>query len=155
MQTLESIVLAQQFFAGIDPDIGAFIAGCARNHHFEPGTYLFHEGDEAKEFYLVRHGDVSLEVTAPGRRTFVLGTVHEGDIVGASWLAAPYRWTSDARARSHVRALGFDAECLRNKCESDPRTGYELMKRFAPLMVARLQAAHLQLLDVYGRPEGV
>jgi CRP/FNR family transcriptional regulator, cyclic AMP receptor protein len=154
METLESIVLAQQFFAGIDPEIGAFVAGCARNHHFEPGAYLFHEGDEAKEFYLVRHGDVALEITAPGRRTLVLGTVQEGDIVGASWLVPPYRWTSDARARSHVRALGFDAACLRDKCEADARTGYEMMKRFTPLMVRRLQGVHLQLLDVYGRPEG-
>ena len=28
-----------------------------------------------------------------------------------------------------------------------------MMKRFAPLLVRRLQAAHLQLLDVYGRPD--
>jgi hypothetical protein len=28
--------------------------------------------------------------------------------------------------------------------------GYELMMRFATVMIARLQAARLQLLDVYG-----
>jgi len=102
----------------------------------------------------VRHGDVALEITSPGRRTLVLSTVHDGDIVGASWLMPPYRWNSDARARTHVRALGFDAGCLRDKCEEDPRVGYAMMKRFTPLMVSRLQAAYLQLLDVYGRPEG-
>ena len=155
METLERIVLEQKIFAGLDPDIGKLITGCARNHHFEPGSYLFHEGEEAREFFLVRHGDVALEITSPGRRTLVLTTVHDGDIVGASWLAAPYQWTSDARARTHVRALGFDASCLRDKCDEDPRVGYALMKRFTPLMVSRLHAAYLQLLDVYGRPEGV
>ena len=154
METLESIVLAQEFFAGIDPEIGAFIAGCARNHHFEPGAYLFREGDSAREFYLIRHGEVSLEITSAGNSTLVLATMHDGDVVGASWLVPPYKWTSDARARTHLRAIGFDAECLRAKCEDDPRTGYQMLKRFAGGMVSRLQAAHLQLLDVYGRPEG-
>ncbi len=153
METLERIILEQKIFAGLEPEIGKLITGCARNHHFEPGATLFHEGEPADEFYLVRHGDVALEIAAPGR-TLVLGTVHDGDIVGASWLCPPYRWTSDARAVTHVRALGFDAACLRGKCDEDPRVGYALMKRFAPLMVSRLQAAHLQLLDVYGRPEG-
>jgi CRP-like cAMP-binding protein len=154
METLERIVLEQKIFAGLDPDIGTLITGCARNHHFEPGSYLFREGEEASEFFLVRHGEVSLEITAPGLRTAVLNTVHDGDIVGVSWLIPPYRWISDARARTHVRALGFDAACLRGKCEEDPRAGYELMKRFAPLLGGRLHAAYLQLLDVYGRPEG-
>jgi CRP-like cAMP-binding protein len=154
METLERIVLEQKIFAGLDPDIGTLITGCARNHHFEPGAYLFHEGEEAGEFFLVRHGEVALEITSPGRRTLVLSTVHDGDIVGASWLMPPYRWNSDARARTHVRALGFDARCLRDKCDEDPRVGYAMMKRFTPLMVSRLQAAYLQLLDVYGRPEG-
>ena len=155
MQTLESIVLAQKFFAGLDPEIGALIAGCARNHRFEPGAYLFHEGEPAREFYLVRHGEVALEITSPGRKMLVLSTMHDGEIVGASWLVPPYRWNADARAQTSVRAIGFDAECLRDKCEEDPRIGYQMLKRFASVMVNRLQATHLQLLDVYGQPEGV
>jgi CRP-like cAMP-binding protein len=155
METLESIILAQPFFAGLEPDIAALIAGCARNHRFEPDTYLFHEGDAAREFFLLREGDAALEIHAAGRPTLVLGTVHAGDIVGASWLIAPYRWNSDARSRTPIRAIGFDAACLRGKCESDPRVGYAMMQRFTPLLVRRLQAAHLQLLDVYGRPDPV
>ena len=37
MATLERIVLAQPLFAGLDPQIGALITGCARNHRFEAG----------------------------------------------------------------------------------------------------------------------
>ncbi len=153
MEALESIVLAQDFFTDLDPELGKFIAGCARNSHFEPGAYLFHEGEPAREFYIVRHGEVALEIASPGCKPLVLGTMHDGEIVGASWLVAPYRWNAAARAQTHVRAIGFDVECLRPKCEEDPRIGYQLLKRFASVMVNRLMAAHLQLLDIYGRPE--
>jgi CRP-like cAMP-binding protein len=153
METIESIVLGQEFFAGLDPEIGKFIAGCARNHRFKEGTYLFREGEPAREFYLIRHGRVALEVSAPGRTTLVLATMREGELVGASWLVPPYRWNAAAHAQTHVRAIGFDAECLRAKCEQDQRTGYQLLKRFSPVVVKRLESAHVQLLDLYGRPE--
>lgn len=153
MESLESIVLAQPFFAGLEPDIAALIAGCSRTLAFEPDAYLFHEGEAAREFYLLREGDVALEMHVPGGTTLVLSTQHEGDVVGASWLIPPYRWNSDARARTAVRVLAVDAACLRAKCEADARTGYAMMKRFAPLLVRRLQAAQAQLLDVYGQAE--
>ena len=153
MENLEHIVLAQPLFAGLDPEVGALITGCARNHRFEAGTCLFREREPADEFFLVREGEVSLEIDAPGRRTLVLNTIGEGQVVGVSWLLPPYRWISDARARTVVRALGFDAQCLRTKCDEDPRTDYEMMKRFVPLVANRLQSAYLQLLDVYRAPE--
>jgi CRP/FNR family cyclic AMP-dependent transcriptional regulator len=62
----------------------------------------------------------------------------------------PYRWTYDARALELVRAIAMDATCLRDKCEADHDLGYELMKRFMPVMVERLHSTRLQMLDVYG-----
>jgi CRP/FNR family transcriptional regulator, cyclic AMP receptor protein len=80
----------------------------------------------------------------------VIETIDAGEVVGWSWLFAPYRWHFDARAGSLVRATSFDGVCLRAKCESDPKLGYELMSRFAQVMIRRLQWTRLRLLDVYG-----
>ncbi|NTW35947.1 MAG: Crp/Fnr family transcriptional regulator, partial [Syntrophobacteraceae bacterium] len=46
----------------------------------------------------------------------------------------------------------FNAVCLRAACDQDHDLGYDLMKRFARLMVERLNAARFQLLDVYANP---
>jgi hypothetical protein len=77
----------------------------------------------------------------------------EGEILGVSWLVPPYRWDFDARAVGLVRAVAFDAACLRGKCEADHDLGYELMKRFVPELVRRMQAARLQSLNLYGQTE--
>jgi CRP-like cAMP-binding protein len=151
MEGLERILGEHPFFAGLDQGFIDLVTGCARNHRFEPGSYLCREGEAANEFFLVRHGRVALEVLPPGGAPVVIGTVREGEIVGASWLVPPYRWMFDARALEQVRAVGIDAACLRNKCEADPKLGYAMMKRFLPVLVNRLQGARLQLLDVYGR----
>ena len=79
-------------------------------------------------------------------------TVPEGDMVGISWLIPPYRRAYDARALDLVRAIGIDAKCLRDKCDKDHDFGYAMMMRFVPVLVERLQATRLQVLDVYGQP---
>ena len=150
MHGLDVTLAEHPFFEGFAPEQSRILSGCARNHRFDAGHYLFHEGDPADEFFLIRHGRVALEIVAPGRAPVVIATLGKGEIVGASWLVAPYRWMFDARAVEMTRAIGIDAACLRGKCDADPKLGYEMMKRFLPVLVQRLNATRLQLLDVYG-----
>ena len=152
IEGMEKIVREHRFFADLDEDTIKLLAGCARNVVFKAGEYLFHTGDPADEFYLIRHGRVALDVVAPGRSAVTIQTAGEGEIVGVSWLLPPYKWIHDARAVDLVRAIGMDAKCLRGKCDADHDVGYEMMMRFVPLLVSRLQATRMQLLDVYGTP---
>ena len=150
MEGLERILKQHPFFAGLDDAFCNVVCGCAKNVSFQADQYLFHEGEPADWFYLLRHGRVALQIAAPGRGALTFQTVSEGEIVGVSWLVPPYRWSNDAKAIELTRAIAMDAACLRRKCESDHDLGYEMMKRFMPVLIQRLQAARLQILDVYG-----
>ena len=149
MEGLERIVREHPFFSGMKEEFLELISGCAKNVRFEAGQYLFHEGQPADQFYLLRSGRVALQISAP-ERTLTVQTVGEDEIVGASWLVPPYRWGFDAKALELTRAIAMDAACLRGKCEGDHDLGYELMKRFMPILIQRLHATRLQILDVYG-----
>ena len=148
-QTLEQVLGRQEFFAGMDPEYVALIAGCARNVVFADGEFLFREGAPAETFYLVREGAVALEIAAPGR-VLTVQSVGAGEMAGFSWLIGPHRWQFDGRAVGRVHAIEMNGGCLRAKCDADPRLGYDLMQRFASLATRRLQATRLQILDVYG-----
>ncbi len=139
----------QPFLRGLEDRFFRLIVGCASNARFKAGERLFQEGGPADRFYLIRDGAVALEISAPGR-TLTVQTLRKGELVGVSWLVPPYRWTYDARAVEPVRVVAIDAACLRNKSEADHDLGYEMMKRFMPIMVQRLHSARLQVLDVYG-----
>jgi CRP/FNR family cyclic AMP-dependent transcriptional regulator len=151
VQTLDQLMAQAPTFAGLESSHLELIAGCAVNEHIEAGSYLLREGEAADRFFLIRQGSVALEVHAPGRGSIVIETLDAGDVVGWSWLFAPYRWQLDARAMEACRLVAFDGACLRGKCDADHELGYQLMRRFAAHLVHRLQAARLQLLDVYGR----
>jgi CRP/FNR family cyclic AMP-dependent transcriptional regulator len=150
VKRLENILGDVPFLAGLGPEELALLAGCARNVHFGAGDVLFREGEPADTFYVVRQGSVSLEIHAPARGGMAIETIDAGEVIGWSWLFPPYRWHFDARALTSVRATAFDGECLRGKCEADSALGYELMKRFAQVLMQRLQWTRLRLLDVYG-----
>jgi CRP/FNR family transcriptional regulator, cyclic AMP receptor protein len=53
-----------------------------------------------------------------------------------------------------VRAIVFAAEAVRIMCAADPALGYDLTRRFAAIMLDRLQSTRLRLLDLYGSPAG-
>ena len=150
MQTIDQLISQAPIFAGLAPAHIALIGGCARNEHVDAGTLLLREGDPAERFFLIRRGQVALELHAPQRRALVIETLHTGDVVGWSWLFAPYRWQLDGRATHSCELVSFDGACLRGKCEDDHELGYQLMRRFAANLVETLQATRLQLLDVYG-----
>ena len=50
----------------------------------------------------------------------------------------------DTRVLEEAHALSFDAACLRGKCDDDAELGYELMRRFIPVIVERLQATRVR-----------
>ena len=152
MQGLERILGEHRLFAGLGQPFLELAAGCAKNVRFDPDDYLFHADDPADWIYLVRHGRVALEVTTPSRGAIQFETVGEGEVVGLTWLLPPYRWGYDARATELTRTIALDARCLRDKCEADHHLGYEILKRFLPVLVQRLQATRLQMLDVYASP---
>ncbi len=87
---------------------------------------------------------------APSKGSIVVETVNPGAAMGWSWLVFPYRWHFDARALDAVGAVAIGAVCLREKAETDPALGYELMKRVAAVLLERLQITRLRLLDLYG-----
>jgi len=150
MRTLDALITESPVFQGLDDAELELIAGCASNIVFADGARMFREGDPADVFFLVRHGLVALDAYVPNRGQVTVETVGPGEIVGWSWLLPPYRWHFTGRAVEPVRAVQFDGACLRRKCDEDPLLGYDLLTRFSQVLIGRLQATRLQLMDVYG-----
>jgi CRP/FNR family cyclic AMP-dependent transcriptional regulator len=150
VKTLDAVIAESPVFAGLAQEQLEFIAGCAQNVHFEAGEKIAKRGDPANAFYLIRVGEVALDVDVPNRASVRVDTVEPGQVLGWSWLIPPYQWTYDVTATELTRAVSFDGACIREKCDGDPTLGYALLSRFAQVIVGRLQATRLRLLDIYG-----
>ena len=145
--TIEALISQSPFFAGLDPKHLEFLAQTASPRRLDAGQVLFHQGDRASTFYLIRTGRVSVEVPAIQGPELIVQTVTANHVLGWSWLIAPYRWTFMARAEEPVDMLEFDGKAVLARCESDPAFGYSLLKRFSALMSERLAHARQRMID--------
>lgn len=152
---LEDTLAAHPFAADMDPEALRTIVGCCSNAVYRPGDYLFREGEAADAFFLIRHGQVALEIHVPQGPPIVVETLDEGEIFGWSWLIPPYRWSNDARANDQVRVLKLDAACLRRKIEADRTLGYEIYKRFLPIMAQRLASSRMRIVELATEPRPI
>jgi CRP-like cAMP-binding protein len=150
IENFERILREHPFFAELEPVHLDTVAGCAANVTVPAGDFLLREGQSADRFYLLRHGTVAVEIAAPARGAVTIETLEAGDVLGWSWLFPPHVTRFDARAVTLVRALALDGACLRAKCAKDAALGFDLTKRFAQVLVQRLEATRLQVMDLYG-----
>ncbi|GHO48722.1 cyclic nucleotide-binding domain-containing protein [Ktedonospora formicarum] len=146
---LEVIIQAHPLFSGIEPRYISLMSEGAWETHFAADTYVFRTGESATHFYLIRSGMVALEIHAPSEGALKIDTIEAGGVLGWSWLFSPYRWHFDARAVITTHAIALDGSFLRVQAQKDHHFGYELMKRFTQILIERLQATRLQLLDIY------
>lgn len=149
MLTVADRVTGLPIFAGLERRHLEVVAASGRLARFMAGEAILREGQQADRFYVLLEGSVALEVASPERGPVVIQTLGPGDPLGWSWLFAPYRWHLDAIARGPVTAVAFDAASVRAACDADHELGYRLLARFGNVMLQRLMATRLQLLDVY------
>ena len=149
MESIEEELAGTRMFRNLRPEHIRAIAELGEEVEFADGRALMVEGDPADAFFLIRDGFVALEIQSP-TGTITIETLHYGDPVGWSWLFEPYLTHFDARSRGTTRAIKFDAAALRRSSAEDAQLGYELMRSFTSVIVERLHATRLQLLDVYG-----
>jgi signal-transduction protein with cAMP-binding, CBS, and nucleotidyltransferase domain len=147
MKTIDAVLRDVPLFSGLPAGTLELIGGCAWNETFDQDDLLFRQGSPAETFYVVRRGSVALETFVPERGPATIETVEAGEVLGWSWLFPPYRAHFDARALTGVGVTAFDGRCL---CDLDHSLGYELMSRFAQVLIERLVWTRLRLLDVYG-----
>ncbi|MFF8913959.1 cyclic nucleotide-binding domain-containing protein [Streptomyces sp. NPDC015032] len=121
--------------------------------NFDEGTRLFHEGDRADRFWILRSGTVTLDVPVPGSSPAAIENLGSGELVGWSWLFEPYVWHLGAEAMTPVRTHEFDAATVRMMMDADPAFGSAVGHWVGQVLARRLQAARIRLLDLYA-PHG-
>ncbi|WP_324605538.1 MULTISPECIES: cyclic nucleotide-binding domain-containing protein [unclassified Streptomyces] len=82
----------------LSPDQRGSLLALAHQADFPAGARLFNQGGHTSHFWVIRSGNVGMDVHVPGRQAAVVETVGPGELVGWSWLFRPYTWHFGAEA---------------------------------------------------------
>ena len=140
----------EQFFTGMPARMLSRLAMTARPVEFAADARIFQEGGGADRFWLISRGRVALDMHVPGRGSMIVETLGPGAVLGWSWLFPPFIWSLGARVvEGPISAIEFDARLVRTMGVADPALGLELHQRFSAVLLERLQATRMRLLDLY------
>lgn len=150
MKKLSEILSTHLVFKDLKPAYINFLAENVSEDTFKSNSFIFKTGEPAEEFYLIDTGKVALEVYIPPQGPVNIMTLNCHDILGWSWLFPPYKWHFEARAISDVTLFTFDGIKIRQECRKDHEFGFNFTICFSQILMQRLAATRLQLLDIFG-----
>lgn len=130
-------------FADMAEDTIRDLCGCGQVLSFDPDSKLFERGDRAEDLMILVDGVI--ELVFPLRilgvsREIPMESKHAGDVVAWSALVRPYHFTLSARCATSCTLMSMGRAALFRFFETDPATGYVLMRNLAGVIGRRLQA---------------
>ncbi|MEI8167072.1 MAG: Crp/Fnr family transcriptional regulator [Chloroflexales bacterium] len=157
-----------RYFAGLSAATLDDAAACAQHRRVPDGEFFFHQGDEARHFYILATGHARLSQITPEGRQVILGLAgprHEIGIIAAIEGAI---YPLDLQAVQACAALTWDRAALGTLLEAHPLLALralrmvstrfvELQDRYRELATERVERriarALLRLVVQIGRPE--
>ena len=100
------------------------------------GDVLFHEGDPAKQFFVLLKGRVKLSLGETGPVVYMVR--HPGEIIGWSGLIGRDRYSASGECMEETNLLKFDRDDFLDILKRYPQNEALLFKRLAEMLGNRL-----------------
>lgn len=118
---------------------------------YRAGSYIFSEGDEAKNVYAVIDGKVALEIKKSSDTRIFFKHIDKGMSFGFCGLVdlEDKRYMDSAKAVSDTKLFTWKVEDLEALFSQDCEMGFLFTRRVNKILKTRLQTRILQFLDIY------
>ncbi|WP_375689792.1 glutaminase A [Pseudooceanicola sp. LIPI14-2-Ac024] len=134
-----------EIFRGLAPDEIALLEAAASTHSYAEGDYIVTHGAEAKAFYLVASGLVSITIPAGDGSTRRISTVGPGQTFGEMAMLDGGPRSASAVATGPVICHAFAIEAIRDIAAERPQVYSVILGNVVHSISDRLRAANEQI----------
>ncbi len=161
------LIRRYQFFADFNMDQVVLLASAANESQVEAEQYIFNEGEELNQFYIVQDGKVAILIDRPNPDVIqptslqltgkfietqtVVSTICPGELFGWSALVPPHAATSSAKTLVTSKIIAFDCQELQREFENDRQFACLMMQKMAQVIRDRLRDMRIESLSVLAR----
>ncbi len=144
---IEHVLEKCEFFEGLDKTDIEKIAALCDTENYEPGEYVFQQGDFGDHLYIIANGHVFLERSMDlGSRkgSVMIGALGRGRVLGcwSTLLGEPHFLMSSATCQKPTTVVAFRGADLREIMLSNTDLGLNVMEKFCFLLRDRIQSAY-------------
>jgi CRP-like cAMP-binding protein len=142
MGLLQIIKGSPLFLELYDEEIDTIIRHC-NVCILEPGEWLFKEGDEGKDLYIVLSGELSIV-----KRDFEITRFGKGELLGELVLINDLARTTSCRSVGHAEILIIECGAVLGTYTEHPRIFSILMMNIARMLAQRLKKTTVQMQEM-------
>jgi CRP-like cAMP-binding protein len=117
--------------------------------NFKTGEYIFKEGDEDNNFYLVLHGEIEISKKTSEGQSKVIAQLKQGEILGEGVLSGIMVKPATAQAVSDVTLLALSTNDFEGLLSRNPRDGADFLLSVLQTLNERLNRANVKLIALY------
>ncbi len=120
-----------------------------KEKYFKPGEYIFAEGDEDRNFYLVLKGEIEISKKTSEGQPKVIAELKAGEILGEGVLSGAVIKPASAKAVSPVTLLSLSKSDFDGLIEKDPGAGVDFLLSVLGSLNDRINRTNIKLLALY------
>jgi CRP-like cAMP-binding protein len=137
-----------QLFEGLAESELVEVAKLCRERNYEQGSIIFTAGGSARDIYLLKDGEVNIQVELviydlEARATVY--TVRKGETFAWSALVPPHKLTASARCQQKTEVLTIDGKKLMYTFEKNNHIGCVVMQNLSKVISSRLASTMVAL----------
>lgn len=152
---LNELLVASDLFNGLSEASLTPIAQMARVEDHEKRSYLFIEGSEPQDLFIIIEGKIEMNLSlspTPGiGYQIAVDTLGKGQTCGWSSVLESHVYTMTARCIEPVKAIAINGAQLRSFLDQNPSIGYRVMENMAWVVTSRLRNMKVRLPLALGR----
>lgn len=137
-----------QLFEGLDESELVEVARLCRERSYEQGSIIFTAGGSATDIYLLKDGEVNIQVELviyDLEARVTVYTVRKGETFSWSALVPPHKLTASARCQQKTEVLTIDGKKLMYTFEKNNHIGCVVMRNLSKVISSRLAATMVAL----------
>ena len=144
---IEKALGSSELFRGLDKADIQKIAHLCQEDVYEPGQYVFRQGDFGDRICIIAEGKVYLErdVDVGTRKgNVVIGILGRGRVFGcwSTLLNAPHNLMSSACCQGSTKIISLKGSDLRGMMMSNTQLGFSILEQLCFLLRDRIQTAY-------------
>jgi CRP/FNR family transcriptional regulator, cyclic AMP receptor protein len=138
---------ACDFFKGLEKSLLHEIAGLGRVEGYEPGQYIYRQGESGEWIYIIAEGHVYLERAldlGPRKGSVVVAMLGKGKVLGcwSTLLGKSHKYMCSAACDKRTRAIAVKGSELRAMMVRNPDIGLNILENLCLTLRERIQGVY-------------
>ena len=147
MQEIKNVLENCEFFSGLEQSFIDKIADLCRVETYEPGKYVFRQGDFGEQLFVIAEGYIFLERAmdlGKGKGNVVIGILGKGRVFGcwSTLLGEPHKLLSSATCQKPTKIVTMKGSDVRRIMLDNAELGFKVLERLCFLLRDRIEGVY-------------